>query len=1430
MFSICSYVAETDEAINLVEGERVYVIEHTNTDWWFVKKHLTQEKGWVPAQYLLDEEHYTIYLQRKLHEKIDKLPVFEKPGPGDESSAPKFVKKLQPIHTPDGYTVQFECQVEGLPRPQITWFRQTAIIKPSPDFQIYYDEDNVATLIIREVFPEDAGMFTCVAKNAAGFASSTTELTVEAPLSDHGSDMTGHSRKSLSRESSLADILEGIPPTFSRKPKAKCVDENTDVILECRLVAVPEPEIIWYYEDTKIISKDNVVVATESDMHMYCSVMKIKKVTKKQEGRYKVVAKNREGEASIEIPLKVKTGAQEPPEILEPLKPFVVREGETVVLSTQIVGTPAPKITWLKDGKPLKGVTPTKDGDVNTLTIIQPKLSDKGDGAPEPPLFTQRFQELTVPEKGTFKLVAKVTGNPVPEVTWLRNNKPLGKSPNIKETYDGENITLEIKNADSEVDSGDYKCTASNPVGKASHGAKVTVDVPRVTFTKKLPEQLSVDEYKTLELTCETSHTMSTTWWYNDKEISGMDHREVIEEGRVHKLVIKKTSATDEGTYKCTVKNQSTTCTVQVKPTKPEFVKKLQDFEVIEKEVAILEVEITSQTADVIWKKDGEPLKPRDDKIEFVKDGSVRKLLIRSTSVHDEGEYSCTLLDEECSAEVTVVELPPEIITKMKDVRIARGDKAKFNIELTKGDALVRWFKDGQELQFSEHVSLSIDGKRQKLKIYEATSEDAGVYSCQVGEQTSAARLIVEEPEIDFIRRLPDVTLVPLDEDALFTIELSKPDVPVQWFKKGVPIKESAKYTIIDEGRVKKLIVSDCSVDDAVEYSAVVLNVKTSSRLKVEVVEAPPKISIESPKKYRVKKGHDVDMTVRFSAAPKPTDEWTVDGRVIVKSKRIIKTCDEESATLTIKKVEEKDVGDYTLKLVNTHGEASTEIKLIIGQEPGKPEGPLVVKNIRHDRVTIQWKPPKDDGGYDITEYIIEKCEKTKKTWTRITEVTEETLTYEIDNLNKDIEYIFRVIARNEVGPSEPLESEPVTMKSTFDKPGAPQGPLEVSGMTKTSFTIMWNPPESDGGSPIIEYNVEMKETSKKSWTKVGTTKEDITYISVSDLKTDAAYEFRITASNAIGTGPPYLSEEPIVTGKRIILSKFTEESLYALLGIFPSTKKVASKSPPSCPLNFHVENITSKSVTLNWSQPASTGGSELTGYVIEKRPLIGKGSKWIKVVTLDATTHSYCVENLKESEFLFRIFAENSIGLSTPAISEPVTLKTHANVPSPPTAPLEIRQIAANTVVIEWGRPESDGGSPLEAYKIAIRDTKKTMWIEVGRVNADIQKLNVRDLQEGHEYLMRIYARNEVGFSEPLESDEPVKIVPASELAVIEPIAEATERGETASVSYSTENTSSWLRDHNMDADISSYARARLLRKDEYFFRIWHYAKKLFK
>ena len=55
-------------------------------------------------------------------------------------------------------------------------------------------------------------------------------------------------------------------------------------------------------------------------------------------------------------------------------------------------------------------------------------------------------------------------------------------------------------------------------------------------------------------------------------------------------------------------------------------------------------------------------------------------------------------------------------------------------------------------------------------------------------------------------------------------------------------------------------------------------------------------------------------------------------------------------------------------------------------------------------------------------------------------------------------------------------------------------------------------------------------------------------------------------------------------------------------------------------------------------------------------------------------------------------------------------------------------------------------------------------------------------------------------------------------------------KRDETPSLSFSTTEMSSWMREANVDADIKSYTTSSVLRRDEYFFRIWYYAKKIFK
>lgn len=292
------------------------------------------------------------------------------PKAPEKPRAPKFLEKLKPITTHDGFSVVFECKVEGYPRPQITWFRQTHIIKESADFQMFYTEDNVVSLVINEVFPEDAGTFTCVAKNSAGFASSTAELTVEGPLSSHGSDRTHSiSRKSLSRTSSLADILEGMPPVFAKKPKTQCVPEESDVRFDAVLAAIPEPDIKWYRNGKRVSTKETVTITTTSENYTYTTSMTIKKMTKKQEGRYRIVAKNSEGHATAEFTLRVRTTEKQPPEIVEPLVSTTIRKGETITLRTTIVGYPEPAVQWFKNEKPLEHPEPKRNGDTYTVTI-----------------------------------------------------------------------------------------------------------------------------------------------------------------------------------------------------------------------------------------------------------------------------------------------------------------------------------------------------------------------------------------------------------------------------------------------------------------------------------------------------------------------------------------------------------------------------------------------------------------------------------------------------------------------------------------------------------------------------------------------------------------------------------------------------------------------------------------------------------------------------------------------------------------------------------------------------------------------------------------------------------------------------------------------------------------------------------------------------
>uniref|UniRef100_A0A671RAW7 Myopalladin n=1 Tax=Sinocyclocheilus anshuiensis TaxID=1608454 RepID=A0A671RAW7_9TELE len=97
-----------------------------------------------------------------------------------------LVQNLQDVLAVESQLVVLECRVKGIPSPKVDWYREGTLIEDSPDFRILQkkprsmaESEEICTLVIAEVFPEDSGTFTCTASNKYGTISSTAALRVK---------------------------------------------------------------------------------------------------------------------------------------------------------------------------------------------------------------------------------------------------------------------------------------------------------------------------------------------------------------------------------------------------------------------------------------------------------------------------------------------------------------------------------------------------------------------------------------------------------------------------------------------------------------------------------------------------------------------------------------------------------------------------------------------------------------------------------------------------------------------------------------------------------------------------------------------------------------------------------------------------------------------------------------------------------------------------------------------------------------------------------------------------------------------------------------------------------------------------------------------------------------------------------------------------
>lgn len=137
------------------------------------------------------------------------------------------------------------------------------------------------------------------------------------------------------------------------------------------------------------------------------------------------------------------------------------------------------------------------------------------------------------------------------------------------------------------------------------------------------------------------------------------------------------------------------------------------------------------------------------------------------------------------------------------------------------------------------------------------------------------------------------------------------------------------------------------------------------------------------------------------------------------------------------------------------------------------------------------------------------------------------------------------------------------------------------------------------------------------------------------------------------------------------------------------------------------------------------------------------------EIKNIDYNTKLSIIDSLRKNTGLYKIRAVNEHGEDEADVEVNVLA-----APGKPKGPLKVEDITKDGCKLKWEKPEDDGGKPITAYQVEKFDKKTGRWVPVGRTSGNDTEIDVKGLQEGHEYQFRVKAINEEGESEPLETD----------------------------------------------------------------------------
>uniref|UniRef100_A0A8C4EIZ9 Netrin receptor DCC n=1 Tax=Dicentrarchus labrax TaxID=13489 RepID=A0A8C4EIZ9_DICLA len=278
----------------------------------------------------------------------------------------------------------------------------------------------------------------------------------------------------------------------------------------------------------------------------------------------------------------------------------------------------------------------------------------------------------------------------------------------------------------------------------------------------------------------------------------------------------------------------------------------------------------------------------------------------------------------------------------------------------------------------------------------------------------------------------------------------------------------------------------------------------------------------------------------------------------------------------------------------------------------------------------------------------------------------------QILGLVKSDEGFYQCVAENSAGSSQAMAQlllrEPGRNPPGVALPSAPRDLVPV--LVSSRFVrLSWRPPEETGGA-VQTYGIYYSQDGVERERSVNVSEPESLELTVSNLKPEESYSFRVIAYNDVGPGE---SSVPLrITTKPDLQVPSRVESLQAV-----------ALSPTS--------------VQVSWEPPSQPNG-----------PVLGYRLLWTESPSGKEQVNglNYKMDGLnKFTDYTVRVLAINRYGPGTALETASVT--TQSDVPSAPPQNITLEVVLSRSIKVSWQPPpRSAQNGIITAYKIKYRKT----------------------------------------------------------------------------------------------------------------------------